>query len=40
MQLGAIITALVVAGIVWSGFIFFLYKAIKYEKVKLKNGKE
>jgi hypothetical protein len=40
MQLGTIITALIVAGIVWGGFIFFLFKAIKYEKVKLKNGKE
>lgn len=40
MQLDTIITSLVVAGIVWGGFIFFLLKAIKYEKVKLKNGKE
>ena len=40
MQPGTIITALVVAGIVWGGFIFFLFKAIKYEKVKLKNGEE
>ena len=40
MQFATIITALIVAGIVWGGFIFFLIKAIKYEKVKLKNGEE
>jgi hypothetical protein len=40
MQFGTIITALIVTGIVWGGFVFFLIKAIKYERVKLKNGEE
>lgn len=35
-----IITMLFVAGIVWGGLLFFLRKAFKYEKLKMKNGKE
>jgi hypothetical protein len=35
-----IITAILVVGIVWGGLIFFLRKAIKYEKLKQENGEE
>jgi len=35
-----IITAILVIGIVWGGFAFFLSRALKYEKLKLKNGEE
>ena len=35
-----IITAVTVITIVWGGLIFFLRKALKYEKLKMKNGEE
>jgi hypothetical protein len=35
-----IITAIIVIGIVWGGFVFFLSRALKYEKIKMKNGKK
>jgi hypothetical protein len=34
MDITEIITFLVICGIVWGGFIFFLFKAIKNEKQK------
>jgi len=40
MDLSTIITALIVIGIVWGGMVFFLSKALKYEKMKMKNGEE
>jgi hypothetical protein len=40
MNLFAIITVVIVIGIVWGGLLFFLRKAFKYEKLKMKNGKE
>jgi len=40
MELSTIITMAVVLGIVWGGLAFFLVRAIKYEKVKYKNGEE
>jgi hypothetical protein len=40
MNMVTIITALIVIGIVWGGLLFFLRKAFKYEKLKMKNGKE
>jgi len=40
MNLITIITAVIVIGIVWGGFAFFLSRALKYEKLKQKNGKE
>ena len=40
MSLGTIITMVLVIGIVWGGLAFFLYKAMKYEKVKSQNGKD
>jgi hypothetical protein len=35
-----IITIICVLGLVWGGFFFFISKAFKYEKMKIKNGKE
>ena len=40
MEISTIITMVIVLGIVWGGLAFFLVRAIKYEKVKFKNGKE
>ena len=34
-----IITLILITGIVWGGFIFFLSKAIRHERKKKKNGK-
>jgi hypothetical protein len=34
MDLAAILTLIVVGGIVWGGFTFFLIRAIKFEKNK------
>ena len=40
MEKSTIITMIIVLGIVWGGLAFFLIRAIKYEKVKIKNGEE
>jgi uncharacterized protein YneF (UPF0154 family) len=40
MNIFTIITAAIVVGIVWGGLLFFLRKAMKYEKLKQKNGEE
>jgi hypothetical protein len=40
MNLLTIITAIVVIGIVWGGLSFFLSRALKYEKMKMKDGEE
>ena len=40
MNITTIITMGIVLGIVWGGLIFFLMRAIKYEKVKAQNGKD
>ena len=40
MNLFTSITAIVVLGIVWGGLVFFLSRAFKYEKLKMKNGEE
>ena len=40
MEISTIITMVLVLGIVWGGLAFFLMRAIKYEKVKIKNGEE
>jgi hypothetical protein len=40
MNLSTIITAITVIGLVWGGMIFFLIRALNFEKLKLKNGKE
>ncbi len=40
MALGTIITMIIVLGIVVGGLSIFVFKAIKYEKLKSQNGKE
>jgi len=40
MEISTIITIVVVLGIVWGGLAFFLMRAIRYEKLKFKNGEE
>lgn len=40
MELSAVLTMFIVLGIVWGGFFFFLSRAFKYEKLKLKDGKD
>jgi hypothetical protein len=40
MNIFSILTIILVMGIVWGGLSFFLFKAVKYEKLKEKNGKE
>jgi len=40
MNLFTIITAVIVIGIVWGGLTFYLSRAVKYEKLKIKDGKE
>jgi hypothetical protein len=40
MNITTIITMVLVLGIVWGGLIFFLLRAIKYEKVKIQNGED
>ena len=34
METSGIITSIIIGGIVWGGFIYFLIKAIKHEKKK------
>jgi len=38
INITTILTMVIVLGIVWGGLIFFLVRAIKYEKVKIQNG--
>ncbi len=40
MNIFTILTAVIVLGIVWGGLIFFLTRAMKYEKMKSENGKK
>jgi hypothetical protein len=40
MNIFTILTAVIVLGIVWGGLIFFLTRALKYEKIKTENGKK
>ena len=40
MNTFTIITAILVLGIVWGGLTFFLTRALKYEKMKMKNGEK
>jgi len=39
MKFETIITLVIVVGLVWGGFGFFLLKAFKFEKMKRENGK-
>jgi hypothetical protein len=40
MNISAIITMVLVLGIVWGGVAYFITRAVKYEKEKMKIGKE
>jgi hypothetical protein len=40
MSLESILTLIIVAGTVWGGLVYFLLRAIKYEKEKVKIGEE
>jgi len=40
MNIYSILTAIIVLGLVWGGLIFFLSRALKYEKTKMKNGEK
>jgi len=40
MELSAIITMILVLGLVWGGLTFFLTCAMKYEKMKKANGEK
>ena len=40
MKIFSILTMIIVLGIVWGGLSFFLIKAVKYEKLKEKNGEK
>jgi hypothetical protein len=40
MEISAVITMVLVIGLVWGGLTFFLTRAVKYEKMKKKNGEE
>ncbi len=40
MQGITIFTMVLVLGVVWGGLIFFLTRAVKYEKLKAKNGEK
>ena len=40
MELSTIITMIVVLGIVWGGLALLLLRAINYEKLKSKDGKQ
>jgi hypothetical protein len=40
MNIFTVITAVIVISIVWGGLTFFLSHALKYEKMKMKNGEE
>ena len=40
MNLFTVITAIVVISIIWGGVTFFLSRALKYEKMKQRDGKE
>ena len=38
MEISTIIIMIIVLGIVWGGLAYFLIRAIKYEKLKIKIG--
>ena len=40
MNFESILTLVIVAGTVWGGVVYFIIKAMKYEKEKLKIGEE
>ncbi len=38
MEPVTIITMILVSGLIWGGFAFFLSRAVKYERIKEQNG--
>lgn len=40
METTTLVTIILVLGIVWGGLSFFLFKAFKHEKLKVKNGEK
>lgn len=40
MDIFTIVTAVLVLGIVWGGLVFFISRAVKYEKLKTGNGEK
>jgi hypothetical protein len=40
MSIFTILTAVIVVGVVWGGVTFFLTRAMKYEKLKERNGEK
>lgn len=40
MNIFTIITAVIVLGVVWGGLVFFISRAVKYEKLKTQNGEK
>lgn len=40
MNIFTIITAVLVLSIVWGGLVFFITRAVKYEKKKMIHGKK
>ncbi len=40
MEASAVITLVAVFGLVWGGLAFFLTRAMKYEKIKKRNGEK
>ena len=40
MSFESILTLIIVAGTVWGGLVYFIIRAMKYEKEKLKVGEE
>lgn len=40
MNIFTIITAIVVLSIVWGGLVFFISRAVKFEKLKMRSGEK
>ena len=40
MTASAILTMIIVLGIVWGGVVYFITRALKYEKEKMKVGED
>jgi hypothetical protein len=40
MSIAAVITMILVLGIVWGGLVFFIFNARNFEKLKSQDGKE
>ena len=40
MSFESILTLIIVGGTVWGGLIYFLFRAVKYEKEKVKVGEK